>query len=111
MAILKLEDGTLQINIKRIAQELEPLNIQLNRWVVADQPQLQSLLAQDSLNEDEKEQVLKAFDWIFSAITTNCRLSNSRFNGHASRNTQSRRAAAKFDRIHTHAEDGITLYH
>ncbi|MDF5731604.1 MAG: hypothetical protein PUP92_27250 [Rhizonema sp. PD38] len=68
MAILKLEDGTLQTDIKRIAQELEPLDIHLNRWVVADQPQLQSLLAQDSLNEDEKERVLKALNGYFQQL-------------------------------------------
>ena len=86
---------------------LEPLNIQLNRWVVADQPQLQSLLAQDSLNEDEKEQVLKAFDGYFQQLQQTV--------GYQTRDLMVMHPGipnldgllAKFDRIHTHAEDEL----
>ena len=107
MAILKLEDGTLQTNIKQIAQELEPLNIQLNRWVVADQPQLQNLLAQDSLSEDEKEQVLKFLDGYFEQLQQTV--------GYQTRDLMVMHPGipnldgllAKFDRIHTHAEDEL----
>lgn len=107
MAILKLEDGTLQTNIKQIAQELEPLNIQLNRWVVADKPQLQSLLAQDSLNEEEKEQLLKTLDGYFQQL--------QQTSGYQTRDLMVMHPGipnlddllAKFDRIHTHAEDEL----
>ncbi len=54
--------------MKDIAQELAPLNIQLNRWSLGDDPQLHLLLAQDSLNEDEKEQVLKTLDRYFEQL-------------------------------------------
>ncbi|BCL34740.1 hypothetical protein NSMS1_11870 [Nostoc sp. MS1] len=54
MAVLKLEDGTLHSNLDYITQQLAPLNISINRWNIPNNPELQSLLAQDSLNEDEK---------------------------------------------------------
>ncbi|MCC5620443.1 hypothetical protein [Nostoc sp. CHAB 5715] len=68
MAVLKLENGTLHTDLIHIAQELAPLNIQINRQTVGDNPRLQHLLAQDSLNEDEKEQVLKAIDSYFEQL-------------------------------------------
>ncbi len=107
MAILKLEDGTLCNDPKEIAYEMAPLNIQLNRWSVGDNPHLHSLLAQDSLNEDEKEQVLKALDGYFERLQQTA--------GYHSRdlivlhpgvpNLDS--LMAKFDQIHTHAEDEV----
>ncbi|MCC5604177.1 hypothetical protein [Nostoc favosum] len=52
MAVLKLENGTLHTDLIHIAQELAPLNIQINRQTVEDNPRLQHLLAQDSLVSD-----------------------------------------------------------
>lgn len=68
MAILKLEDDTILTDINDVAQELTPLNIQLNGWAVGDNSELHRLLAQDSLNDDEKEQVLKALDGYFNQL-------------------------------------------
>ena len=107
MAILKLEDGTLCTDPKEIAYELAPLNIQLNRRSVGDNPQLHSLLAQDSLNEDEKEQVLKALDGYFEQLQQTA--------GYHSRDLIVLHPGvpnldglmAKFDQIHTHAEDEV----
>ncbi|MBR8836449.1 MAG: acireductone dioxygenase [Stigonema ocellatum SAG 48.90 = DSM 106950] len=107
MAILKLEDGTLHTDLKEIAQELAPLNIQLNHWSVGNNPQLHNLLAQDSLNEDEKEQVLKVLDGYFEQLQQTA--------GYQSRDlivlhpgvSNLDGLMAKFDQIHTHAEDEV----
>lgn len=107
MAILKLEDDTILTDINDIGQELAPLNIQLNRWAVGNNPQLRSLLAQDSLNEDEKEQVLKALDGYFNQLQQTA--------GYQSRDLvvlhpgipDLDELMVKFDQIHTHADDEV----
>jgi 1,2-dihydroxy-3-keto-5-methylthiopentene dioxygenase len=107
MAILKLEDGMLLTDLKEIAHELAPLNIQINHWSVGDDPRLQRLLAQDSLTEDEKEQVLKALDNYFEELKQTA--------GYHSRDLIVLHPGvpnldglmAKFDQIHTHADDEV----
>ena len=107
MAILKIEDGSLRTDLKDIAHELASLNIQLNRWSVEDNPRLQTLLAQESLSEDEKEEVLKALDGYFEQLKQKA--------GYQSRDLivlypgvpNLDGLMAKFDQIHTHAEDEV----
>ena len=62
MAILRLENGTTYTQQSDITRELAPLNIQLNRWPVGDNPEIQNLLAKDAIDDSEKEQVLEALD-------------------------------------------------
>lgn len=107
MAILKLEDGTKLRDLRDIAQELVSLNIQLNHWNVGDNPQIQRLLKQDSLNEDEKEQLLQALDGYFQQLQQTA--------GYQSRDLIVLHPGipnldgmlAKFDQIHTHADDEV----
>lgn len=107
MAVLKLENGTLHTDLINITQELAPLNIQINHWTVADNPELKQLLAQDSLNEDEKEQVLKALDSYFEQLQKTA--------GYKSRDLivlhrgipNLDELMAKFNQIHTHADDEV----
>jgi 1,2-dihydroxy-3-keto-5-methylthiopentene dioxygenase len=68
MAILRLEDGTTYTQLEDIAQELAPLNVQLNRWPVGDNPEIHALLAKDALSDEEKEQVLQALDGYFEEL-------------------------------------------
>ncbi|BAZ48859.1 acireductone dioxygenase ARD [Nostoc sp. NIES-4103] len=107
MAILKLQNGTILTDIQHIAQELASLNIQLNRWSVGENPDLRRLLAQDSLDEDEKSQVLKALDSYFEQLQQTA--------GYQSRDLIVLNPGipnldgllAKFDQIHTHADDEV----
>ncbi|AFY31865.1 acireductone dioxygenase [Calothrix sp. PCC 7507] len=107
MAILRLEDGTLHTDIQDIAHELAPLNIQLNYWSVGNHPELQRLLAQDSLNDAEKDQVLKALDSYFEQLQQTA--------GYQSRDLivlhpgvpNLNELLAKFEPIHTHADDEV----
>jgi len=57
MAILKLEDGTTYTQVDDIARELAPLNVQLKRWSIGDNPDVQNLLAKDVLSDEEKAHV------------------------------------------------------
>jgi 1,2-dihydroxy-3-keto-5-methylthiopentene dioxygenase len=68
MAILQLEDGTTYTQLGDIARELAPLNVQLNRWSVGDNPEIHRLLAKDALSDEEKEQVLQALDSYFEEL-------------------------------------------
>lgn len=107
MAILRLEDGTTHTEIAEISRELAPLNIQLNHWVVGDNLQLHSLLAEENLNQEEKEQVLKTLDSYFEEL--------QRTAGYQSRDlivlhpglSNLDALLAKFNPIHTHAEDEV----
>ena len=68
MAILRLEDGTTYTQIDEITRELNPLNIHLKKWTVGNNPETHQLLAQDSLTDAEKEQVLQALDSYFEQL-------------------------------------------
>ena len=69
MAILRLENGTIHTQLSDIARELAPLNIQLNRWPVGDNPRIRELLALDALDDNQKEQVLQALDGYFQQLS------------------------------------------
>ncbi|MCC5636385.1 acireductone dioxygenase [Nostoc sp. CHAB 5844] len=107
MAILKLEDGKILTDINHIAQELAPLNIQLNRWPVGEETELHRLLTQDSLNEDQKAQVLRSLDHYFEQLQQTA--------GYQSRDLIVLHPEvpdldgflAKFTQIHTHADDEV----
>lgn len=107
MAILKLEDGTTYTQLADISRELAALNIQLNCWSVGEDLQLRQLLAQESLSSEEKERVLAALDNYFEQLRQT--------NGYQSRDlialhpgiTNLDEMLAKFDRIHTHADDEV----
>ena len=66
MAILTLENGKTLTDAAAIALELAPLNIGLNYWSIG--PEIQSLLDQQTLTDDEKEQVLVALDHYFEPL-------------------------------------------
>lgn len=107
MAILKLEDGTIYTQLADISRELTSLNIQLDRWSVGEDAQLRQLLAQESLNLEEKERVLAALDIYFEQL--------KQTDGYQSRDLIALHPGipnldemlAKFDRIHTHADDEV----
>ncbi|MBE9206614.1 cupin domain-containing protein [Nostoc sp. LEGE 06077] len=107
MAILKLEAGKILTDINQIAQELAPLNIQLNRWSVGENAELHHLLTQDSLNEDQKVQVLQSLDHYFELLQQTA--------GYQSRDLivlnpeipNLDGLLAKFAHIHTHADDEV----
>lgn len=107
MAKLRLADGTIHTDWSTISNELSPLNIQLNYWSLREDAQLSHLLEQESLNDDEKDRVLTALDGYFEQLQQTA--------GYQSRDlivlhpgTPNLDALlAKFDRIHTHADDEV----
>ncbi|TAE93539.1 MAG: acireductone dioxygenase [Oscillatoriales cyanobacterium] len=68
MAILRLENGTTYTQHSDITRELAPLNIQLKRWAVGDNPEIRELLALDAIDDNQKEQVLQALDGYFQQL-------------------------------------------
>ena len=107
MAILELENGTRYTDLQDISSELAPLNIELNRWAGGESQQLRQLLAQDSLNEEEKEQILKSLDSYFEQLQQTA--------GYQTRDLivlhpgipNLDTLLTKFDKIHTHSEDEV----
>jgi 1,2-dihydroxy-3-keto-5-methylthiopentene dioxygenase len=107
MATLRLENGTVLNNLADIARELAPLNIQLNHWPVGDDLPLQALLAQVSLDDHGKEQVLVGLDRYFIPLQASA--------GYTSRDLvvihpgipNLEVMLAKFDQVHTHDDDEV----
>lgn len=107
MATLRLENGTTHTSLQTITRELSTLNIQLNYWAIGNDPSLQHLLTQENLSDEEKDQVLTALDGYFEQLQQN--------HGYQScdlivlhpgvENLDA--LLAKFDRIHTHADDEV----
>ncbi|PAX59624.1 1,2-dihydroxy-3-keto-5-methylthiopentene dioxygenase [Brunnivagina elsteri] len=107
MAILQMEDGSTQTDLQEIVRELSPLGISLNYWAIADNQELQHLLAQDSLTETEKETVLQGLDNYFEQLKQSA--------GYTSRDLIALHPEipnldvmlTKFDKVHTHADDEV----
>lgn len=107
MAILQLEDGTTYTELDDLERELAPLNVQLNRWPVGDNLEIQALLAKDALSDEEKEQVLQSLDQYFEQLKMSA--------GYQSRDLvvlhpevpNLDTLLSKFDRCHYHADDEV----
>jgi 1,2-dihydroxy-3-keto-5-methylthiopentene dioxygenase len=107
MAILQMEDGSKLTDLQSIVEELAPLEITLNHWSVGDNPQVQELLAQDSLDDSEKETVLSHLDHYFEELSKQA--------GYTSRDLivlhpevpNLDTMLSKFDQVHTHADDEV----
>lgn len=107
MAILTFEDGRQTQDLPEIAVALAPLGIVLSRWPVGTDPDLHSLLAQDTLSDAEKEQVLTRLDHYFQALQQS--------GGYQSRDLivlhphvpNLEGLLSQFSRCHTHADDEV----
>ncbi|MBF2067039.1 MAG: acireductone dioxygenase [Calothrix sp. C42_A2020_038] len=107
MAILLMEDGNTITDLQSIVQELAPLGITLNHWSIGDNPQIHQLLAQDNLNDTEKEIVLSHLDHYFEELSQQA--------GYTSRDLivlhpevpNLETMLSKFDKVHTHADDEV----
>jgi 1,2-dihydroxy-3-keto-5-methylthiopentene dioxygenase len=106
MAILQLENSNTYREIDDIDRELVSLNIQLQRWPVGDQPQLLPLLAQEQLNEHEKDLVLHQLDRYFQQLQARGYQSCDLMVLHPALPDLDK-SMAKFHRAHTHAEDEV----
>jgi 1,2-dihydroxy-3-keto-5-methylthiopentene dioxygenase len=111
MAILQLENGSTYREIGDIDRELTPLNIQLQRWPVldpvGDDLELLALLAEEQLEENEKNLILESLDRYFQQLQQD--------SGYQSRDLMVLHPAipdldmlmAKFYQTHTHALDEV----
>lgn len=107
MAILQREDGTTCTELEAIARELAPLNIQLHRWPVGEDPQTRALLAKEALSDSEKEQLLQSLDRYFEELKNT--------QGYQSRDAIVLHSGipnldamlSKFQSCHTHADDEV----
>jgi 1,2-dihydroxy-3-keto-5-methylthiopentene dioxygenase len=68
MSILRLENGTTYTQLSDIVRELAPLNVQIDRWPVGEDPKLKALLAQEILSDAEKEHALQSLDIYFQQL-------------------------------------------
>jgi 1,2-dihydroxy-3-keto-5-methylthiopentene dioxygenase len=107
MAKIRLENGLTITDLPSIAATLAPLNIQLHHWPIGESAELRSLLAQESLDDSEKETVLTALDHYFQRLQAS--------DGYQNRDLivlnpdvpNLDALLAKFDKIHAHADNEI----
>lgn len=106
MAILQMEDGSKLTDLNLIIQELAPLGITLNYWSIGDNLQLHQLLAQDSLDDTQKETVLTHLDHYFKELSSAGYTSRDLIVLHPEVPNLDT-MLSKFDKVHTHADDEV----
>jgi 1,2-dihydroxy-3-keto-5-methylthiopentene dioxygenase len=107
MAKIISADGTHTTQFGPIQQRLARLGITLNAWPAPTAPRAQALLAQKSLNDGEKEELLKAVDNRFQELRAS--------KGYSTRDMVVIHEdipglpdmLAKFDKIHYHTDDEV----
>ncbi len=107
MAVLRLEDETRYTQIIDIQRELAPLNIQVNHWHVGNDPKMNSLLAQDTLSDAEKEYVLEGLDMYFQKLATTAGYQKCDLIVLHSSVPNLDAMLSKFDKVHTHADPEV----
>jgi 1,2-dihydroxy-3-keto-5-methylthiopentene dioxygenase len=68
VAILRLENGQTLTDLEKIGEYLAVLKVQLNRWPVGKDSETHQLLAQPSLDEAQKEVLLRSLDHYFEFL-------------------------------------------
>lgn len=68
MPQLRYHDGTTLTDPEQIREALGPLAIDLDHWPVSEAGEAASLLAKETLTDDEKATVLKGFDHRFQHL-------------------------------------------
>jgi 1,2-dihydroxy-3-keto-5-methylthiopentene dioxygenase len=107
MARIILDDGTEMTDLAQIQQRLAQLGINLQSWPAPASERAKQLLAQKSLNDTEKEELLKSVDNRFEEL--------KREKGYSTRDMIVIHEdipglpdmLAKFDKIHYHTDDEV----
>ncbi len=107
MARMIFPDGKENTDFKLIESRLARLGIALKRWPAPDSARAKELLDQQSLNDSEKEELLKLVDSRFEELKRN--------KGYQTRDMvvihegipNLAELLAKFDKIHTHSDDEV----
>ena len=107
MATVTRQDGWTSSDPEAIRDTLAPLGIELLRWSLGDDGNLRSLLAEPSLDDDQKEAVLAGLDHYFERIKAE--------HGYQSRDLIVLHPGtpgldellAKFSSCHTHDDDEV----
>ncbi len=104
MAVLRMTDGAVLTDRDRIQTELAPLGVALKHWPVGE---IRDLLTEAVLSDDQKVAVLTGLDSYFQTLQEEA--------GYQDRDLivlhpgipTLAEMLAKFDRIHTHADDEV----
>ena len=107
MAKIRLEDGSVLTDLAAIADVLAPLHIALHHWPVGTDPTLGHLLGQETLTPEEKETVLAGLDHYFEKLRDTAGYQNRDLIVLHPAVPNLEDLLAKFDKIHTHADDEI----
>jgi 1,2-dihydroxy-3-keto-5-methylthiopentene dioxygenase len=107
MARIILDNGTELTDLAKIQQRLAPLGINLQSWPAPTSERATHLLGQKSLNDGEKEELLKSVDNRFEEL--------KRDKGYSTRDLIVLHEEipglpdilAKFDKIHYHTDDEV----
>jgi 1,2-dihydroxy-3-keto-5-methylthiopentene dioxygenase len=107
MAKLKSEDGQTFTELEDIRRELKVLNIELSHWPFEKTPKIAALLQADTLDADQKDELLREFDGRFEQQKTQY--------GYQTRDLVVLHAQVpkldellkKFDKCHRHSDDEV----
>ena len=105
MPILQLENSRTYTDIRDIAEQLAPLQIQIKRLPLGNKQYLPQLLRQDTLNRDEKEFILSAFDDYFAELKRNAGCKWRELTLLHPGSPYLYALITQFDRCHTHTDD------
>ncbi len=107
MAILQLENGQRITDLDQISKHLATLNIQLNHWPVGNEPLTHKLLVQPSLDDEQKEAVLRSLDHYFLPLQASSGYQTRDLIVLNPETPNLEGLLAKFSRPHTHADDEV----
>lgn len=107
MALLRREDGRAISDVDKIRAELSPLGIELAEWPFERMPKISALLAVNVLGDEEKDELLRAFDNRFEE-QKKCYGYQARDLVVLHTNTPKLDELLKiFNKCHTHADDEV----
>jgi 1,2-dihydroxy-3-keto-5-methylthiopentene dioxygenase len=104
VAVLRLENGQMLTDLEKIGEYLAALKVQLNRWPVGNDAATHQLLAQSSLDEVQKEALLRSLDHYFESLESYQSRDMIVLNPETS-NLDG--LLEKFSRPHIHADDEV----
>ncbi len=104
MATLRLENGQTLTDLEKIGGYLAALKVQLNRWPVGKDAVAHQLLAQLSLDEEQKEILLRSLDHYFESLESYQSRDMIVLNPEI---PNLERLLEKFSRPHVHADDEV----
>ncbi len=107
MAELKTQSGETITDIQNIQKKLSPLGIQISNWTVGESKELRDHLACETLNENQKNFVLKSLNHYFEKLKNEAGYKSQDLIVLHPEIENLDELLAKFEPCHTHDDDEV----